>query len=174
MHNGRMCTRVWGLVAGGLAALLGTGCVTSGSGDGFGNSPAELARKAQILAEPQGNYFVGRRYHIDRTRFWGYVRRPRQSWKTSKLVVMNEAYKRVPDRLPELPAGTALRFSYDHNYEYKLYGRYSGRKVYDPNANLFLPEFMLTGYELLDPEPGWLFEPRERNDPSQLPFLPRQ
>lgn len=31
------------------------------------------ARNAEIAREPRGNYFVGRRYHVPATRFWGYL-----------------------------------------------------------------------------------------------------
>ncbi|MFR4418039.1 MAG: hypothetical protein ACLT8E_12070 [Akkermansia sp.] len=34
------------------------------------------ARNAEIAREPRGNYFVGRRYHVPATRFWGYLRQP--------------------------------------------------------------------------------------------------
>ena len=44
------------------------------------------ARNAEIAREPRGNYFVGRRYHVPATRFWGYLRQPGQTWRTAQLV----------------------------------------------------------------------------------------
>lgn len=171
-----MCERVRMILLAGIAAALVAGCETtrrSTSNAGPGTSPAELARRSQILAEPRGDYYIGRRYHIDRTKFWGYLRRPGQQWWDSKLVMMNESRKRTPDRLPEYEYGGGRQHAYDHNYEYRITGRYSGKKVYDPNSNLFLPEFILTGYTLMSAEPGWLFRPNETdNDPSVLPFVP--
>lgn len=49
------------------------------------------ARNAEIAREPRGNYFVGRRYHVPATRFWGYLRQPGQTWRTAQLVIMDEA-----------------------------------------------------------------------------------
>ena len=64
----------------------------------------------------------------------------------------------VSDRLPE--AGGSKSYGFDQNYEYKIYGRYTGRTLYEPNSNQFLPEFLLTNYEVLDTNPGWLFSPQ--------------
>lgn len=126
------------------------------------------ARRAEIAAESAGDYFIGRRFHIDRTHFWGYVRRPRESWDTSKLVIMNEKVKATPDRLPEGPSVSNDSFGYDHNYEYKLKGYYSGRRIYDPNSDLKLLEFVLQDYQLIKPKAGWLFKPNEKFNGSTL------
>jgi hypothetical protein len=64
-------------------------------------------------------------------------------------------------------------YGYDNNYEYKIRGNYTGRQVYEPNSNQFLPEFMLTGYELLDRQPGWLFRPDDRYDRYRITLVPR-
>ena len=177
----RMLERVWICwIAVCCIGLGSVGCETTNRGGtryakkapGGGNSPLERARAEQIAAEPRGNYYIGRRFHVERTRFWGYLRRPGEPWQSARLVMMNEDYRYVPDRLPEIPEGGGRRFAYDHNYEYKIYGSYSGREVYDPNANLFLPEFVLKNHELINPIPGWLFEPNERYDGKTLPWVP--
>ena len=126
------------------------------------------ARKMQIASEEPGSHYIGRRFHIDRTHFWGYLRKPRQDWDTSRLVVLNEKMVRAPDRLPEAPSGSGPAFGCDHNQEYKLWGFYTGRRIYDPNSNLMLPEFMLQRYELRNASPGWLFTPKERFNGAQL------
>ncbi|MEZ0387421.1 MAG: hypothetical protein ACAI34_10165 [Verrucomicrobium sp.] len=126
------------------------------------------ARRAAIMAEPRGDYFIARRYYIERTQFWGYIRRPGQTWDDSRLVVINENQKNAPDRLPEMPADGGNAHGYDHNREYRMWGRFTGQKIYDPNSDLFLPEFLLTNYELVNPSPGWLFNPKERYDSKHL------
>ncbi len=126
------------------------------------------ARNAAIAAEPPGDYYIGRRFHLDRTHFWGYVRKPRQPWEQSKLVIMNERSTRQPDRLPESPAGTGNAFGFDHNQEYRLWGSYTGRRIYDPNSDLMLAEFQLTRWQLINPAPGWLFKPGEKFNGYQL------
>ncbi|MEM0898050.1 MAG: hypothetical protein AAGJ79_14330 [Verrucomicrobiota bacterium] len=150
-----------------IAVLSGAlvGCTTTS----VGNSAAEQARASAIAAEPPGNYYIGRRYVTERTRFWGYLRKPGQPWSEAKLVVMNEALKRVPDRLPESPIPGNQWFTYDHNFEYRVTGRFSGESVYDPNSNAFLPEFLPTNFELISESPGWLFQPGEGYDSKQLP-----
>ncbi len=134
------------------------------------DSNSIAARKAQIANEPRGNFFYGRRYVVKKTRFWGYLRKPGQPATSAKLVIFNETRKHNPDRLPEV--GPGKNYGFDNNYEYKIYGRYTGRKLYEPNSNQFLPEFLLTNYELLDTNPGWLFRPNEKYSPSRITLLP--
>jgi len=84
---------------------------------------------------------------------------------------MNESLKRTPDRLPENgPVGK--RYGFDNNFEYKIYGYYTGDKVYEVNSNQFLPEFKLTGYELVNPTPGWLFSPKDHYSPVSFTLKP--
>ena len=125
-------------------------------------------RRLMIAGEPRGDWFIGRRYFIERTQFWGYIRRPGQSWDDARLVMINESQKRVPDRLPEMPMDGSPAHGFDHNREYRMWGHFTGRKVYDPNSDLFLPEFMLTNWEVQNESPGWLFHPKERYDGQHL------
>src|SRR5436190_2618259 len=99
-------------------------CESSGGGGDYGdNGPAVQARNAGILAEPRGDWFIGRRYYVKAVRFWGYVRRPGELWDSAKLVVMDENHGiSQPDRLPEIPAGGGNAHGYDHNYEYRIWG----------------------------------------------------
>jgi hypothetical protein len=141
-------------------------------GTGNMGGPAKEVRDAKISSEPTGDFYYGRRYFVHKTRFWGYLRKPREPWSRAKLVVFNESRKTNPDRLPELgPPGQ--RYAFDQNYEYRIRGHYTGREVYEPNSNQFLPEFMLTGYELVDRSPGWLFRPDDRYDPMRITVYPR-
>ena len=122
------------------------------------------ARASQISAEPTGSYFIGRRFVLEERKFWGYLRRPRQDWSKAQLVIMSEKITRVPDRLPEAPSGGALSHGYDDNYEYRIWGTFSGRKLYDPNSDMILPEFVSERFELVTKSPGWLFHPTEVRD----------
>ena len=150
-----------------LSSLLLSACQTTG-GSG-GGDPMQLEyRRLSIASEPQGSYFVGRRFHVPNTHFWGYLRRPGESWDNSKLVVVNEKFMKQPDRFPEIPSGDGHAYGNDHNREYRIWGYYSGRKAYDPNTNLFLPEFLLQRYEIKTESPGWLFRPNEKFDGKHL------
>lgn len=146
--------------------LLLSSCQTGGL------SPAQQQqveyRRMAVAAEPRGDYYIGRRFHIDKTHFWGYVRRPGQGWDQSRLVVVSERLARQPDRFPEMPEGDTPAYGYDHNTEYRLWGYFSGRKVYDPNSNMILPEFVLQRHEVKDTSPGWLFRPDEKFDGARL------
>jgi len=145
-----------------------------GSMPGRGNlgGPTVEERNARIASEPTGDFYYGRRYFVEKTRFWGYLREPRQPWSRAKLVVMREDRMRTPDRFPENgPAGK--RYAHDSNSEYRIRGYYTGNQVYDPNSNQFLPEFMLTGHDLLDSQPGWLFRPDDRYDRYRITMMPR-
>ncbi len=138
------------------------------------NPQALIDRNQRILQEQPGNYYVGRRVAVERTRFWGYVREPRQMWDSAKLVMMNERQKLTPDRLPEAPRDGQKGFQYDNNFEYILRGRYTGNKIYDPNSNKILPEFLLQDYKLSNDTAGFLFHPREKRDYLGCPVPPRR
>jgi hypothetical protein len=130
-----------------LGALFFAGCETVPQG--IQQAKIEMARK--IAGEPTGNYFIGRRYYKPDFKFWGYVRRPGQPWGSAVLVMLNEREKLAPDR-------AELRFGYDNNYEYKLYGYFSGDKVYEPASNGVYPEFVLKNYELISTNPPPIFK----------------
>jgi hypothetical protein len=150
-----------------------TSCETSRPSYGQANmgGPSEDLRNAQIAGEQTGPFYIGRRYHVNRTWFWGYLRKPRESWSKARLVVFNQSQKRAPDFLPqEGPPGA--RYAYDQNYQYRIWGRYTGRTVYEPNSNQFLPEFLLTDAKLIDANPGWLFHPSDHYDPYRITLLP--
>ena len=149
-----------------LLSLLITGCETTGLSPQ--QAMAVEARHRQIAMEPRGDYYIGRRYYIDHTHLWGYLRRPGEGWESSKLVIMNERYQKIPYRLPEQPTDGGYAYGDDHNTEYNIWGRYTGRKVFDPNSNLVLPEFELRRWEIRNESPGWLFKPNERYNGSQL------
>jgi hypothetical protein len=116
-----------------------------------GIQQARLAMAQSISNEPIGDYYIGRRYFKPDFKFWGYVRRPGQPWSTAQLVMLNEKQKLTPDR-------ERLNFGSDNNYEYKLYGYFSGDKVYEPASNGIYPEFVLKGYELISTSPPPIFK----------------
>lgn len=130
-----------------LAALVLASCTTPLP---EGIQQARLENAQRIQAEPPGDYFIGRRYYKPDFKFWGYIRRPGQPWTTSQLVMLNEKQKIAPDR-------EQVNFGSDDNYEYRLYGNFSGDKVYEPASNSVYPEFVLRRYELVSPNPTPIF-----------------
>jgi len=132
-------------------AFLVGGCATHSQGihsSRGGSSAAALA--ASIQSEAPGDYYIGRRYYKRDFKFWGYVRRPGQPWSTAQLVMMNETQKLSPDRERE-------QFGFDHGYEYRLIGNFSGEKVYEPASNGIYPEFVLKNYQLSTTNPPPIF-----------------
>lgn len=144
-----------------ILALLFPSCRSTGE------SPALAARLAAIRAEPAGDYWIGRRYFVTgpqgTTRFWGYVRRPGQAWEKAKLVIIDESIRKTPDRLPAAPEHGPAH-GYDQNYEYRIAGHFPGHECYDPNSDLVLPVFRATHFELITPQPGFLFTPSDAQD----------
>jgi hypothetical protein len=138
-----------------LSAVLLSGCETMPQG--IQQARVEMAQ--HIAAEPAGDYFTGRRYYKADFKFWGYVRRPGQPWTAAQLVMLNEKEKLAPDR-------ERLEFGSDNNYEYKLYGSFSGQTVYEPASNGFYPEFILKGYELISTNPGPIFRSQIQGRPT--------
>jgi hypothetical protein len=116
-----------------------------------GIQQARFTMSQRIQSEPPGDYFIGRRYFKPDYHFWGYVRRPGQPWSTAQLVMLNENQKLAPDR-------EQLNFGFDNGYEYRLYGSFSGDKVYEPASNGVYPEFLLKGYELISTNPVPIFK----------------
>jgi len=158
-----------------VAALFLSSCGTPRRYRTFGppnmGGPPTETRQAQIASEATGSFFYGRRYFVNKTRFWGYLRKPREPWSKAKLVIFREDKMRNPDRLPENgPYGQ--RYGFDQNYEYRLHGYYTGETDYEPNSDQLLPEFMLTGYDLLNRQPGWLFTPEDHYDSHRITLLP--
>jgi len=162
----------WALLSG-LCYFL---CQCAGSSGGKGGppnmgGPTQEERNIAIANESTGDFFYGRRYYVEKTRFWGYLRQPRQPASRSKLVMFEESNKRAPDRLPE--NGTpGARYGFDNNYEYKIRGNYTGQEAYDPNSNQFLPVFRLTGYDAVNRNPGWLFSPADHYNPISVSLTP--
>ena len=76
------------------------------------------------------------------------------------MVMLNENQKLAPDR--ELG-----KLGSDNNYEYKLYGGFSGDKVYEPASNGIYPEFVLKGYELKTVSPAKIFKTPGATDPQR-------
>ena len=130
-----------------------------------GIQAAKVAMAQNYAAETPGDYFIGRRYYKPDFKFWGYIRRPGQPWSESQLVMLNEKQKLAPDR-------EKLDFGSDNNYEYKLYGSFSGDKVYEPASNGIYPEFVLKGYELISTTPTPIFKSQmSGRSPTDLRYV---
>ncbi len=135
-----------------LILLLLPGCQTTGDGIHDSN---RAALQQSIGAETPGDYWVGRRHYKEQYYYWGYVRRPGKPWSTAQLVMLNEQRTLAPDKV-------AGKIGVDNNHEYRLYGSFSGEKVYEPSSNSFYPEFILQRYELVNQSPPPIFGPSEK------------
>jgi hypothetical protein len=153
-----MQTRVLALCA--LAPVLFTACQTTGGYSSSSSSASRAAMAAAIAAEPPGDYYIGRRYYKQEYKFWGFVRSARQPWSTAKLVMLNEQEVLAPDRAQN-------KIGSDNNYEYKLYGRFTGETVYEPASNGMYPEFALKKYELLSVSPPNIYRQAGATDPTR-------
>lgn len=143
-----------------FVAALFLGACAGPTTNGIQSSRRE-ATAARIAAEVPGDYWIGRRYYKPQFKVWGYVRRPGQPWSTSKLIMMNEQQKLAPDR-------QANKLGSDNNYEYKLYGTFSGETVYEPASNGMYPEFVLKNYELVSTTPPPIFKSQLGGGPSRV------
>ena len=156
--------------------LFFTGCVLvllmSGCHSMVKDCRAVAQREAEISKEAKGDYYIGRRYYVPLTRFWGYLRRPGESWRTATLVIMDEKQVRTPDRGFEPPVKGAV-FGRDDNVEYYVHGRYTGEKAYDPSTNQVLPVFLATKYEVRNNKPGFLFTPSEEKRDDYMTLMLR-
>jgi hypothetical protein len=130
-----------------LFLLLLAGCATSPQTAPLMVSSATVQ---QIAAEPVGDFYIGRRVFAPPFAIWGYVRSPRQSWQTARLVILNEKFQFAPDRARN-------QLGSDNGSEYRLYGYFSGDEIYDASSGRFCPEFVLRRAELIsaNPDPIW-------------------
>jgi hypothetical protein len=135
------------LFTGLISAFVLAGCETAPQGI----QAAKLQAAQQIAAETPGDYFIGRRYYKPDFKFWGYIRRPGEPWSSAQMVMLNEKQKLAPDR-------EQREFGFDNNYEYKLFGYFSGERVYEPASNTIYPEFILKGYQLISTNPVPIFK----------------
>lgn len=113
---------------------------------------------ARVAAEPYGSYYIGRRFYKVDYHMWGWVKKPRAPWKSAQLVMMNEQQQLAPDRAQN-------RIGCDNNYEYRLYGHFSGEKVYEPASDTFYPEFVLKKAVLLNVAPPLIYSDDRWVDP---------
>ena len=116
----------------GVCLLLVLAC-----GEGFGQIGS------RYVSEQPGESFLGRRAFNPHNRVWGYVWRLRESPRTARLVMLNETRRLAPDRAID-------QFGVDDHCLYRLYGRFTSDRVYEPNTDRVYPEFLLAGYALLD------------------------
>lgn len=143
-----------------VIALSLSSCATT---SGPGEAPSGTSRTVMLDAiakEPKGAYYVGRRYYKVDYKFWGYIRESGKPWSTAKMVMMNENSKLAPDR-EQGALGT------DNNYEYKLFGSFTGDSVYEPASNHEYPEFKLKGYELLSTSPAPIYHEVGATNPER-------
>lgn len=143
-----------------LAAIILPGCDTMDP-----DAPARAQMNAAIAQEQPGNYYIGRRFYKKDYKMWGWVRQPGQPWTSAKLVMFNEQKVLAPDR----QQGT---LGVDNNYEYKLFGYYSGDTVYEPASDGFYPEFVLTGYEVKSTDNPSIYKWKQEEDPTVRILLP--
>ncbi|MEY5026645.1 MAG: hypothetical protein RLZZ244_2173 [Verrucomicrobiota bacterium] len=158
-----MISRVLPLLA---LALLGcaTGCQTTRS-TASAQRMARIRMQSEIPLEPKGDYFIARRYYKVDYKVWGYIRKPRESWSDARLVMLNENQTLAPDR-------AAHAIGSDNGYEYKVYGKFSGQRIYEPASNEFYPEFLLSKMELRSTSPAPIFENPKALDPESRFFPP--
>jgi hypothetical protein len=105
---------------------------------------------AAVAGEKPGDYYVGRRFYKVDYKVWGWVKKPGEPWKSAQLVMLNEQRKLAPDR-EKNDIGS------DNDYEYRLSGRFSGEKVYEPASDRFYPEFVLSGATVISTNPPLIF-----------------
>ena len=146
-----------------LLALLPLVCtlvIFSGCATADPQGASRTAMLAEIKGEPPGSYYIGRRYYKVDYKFWGWVRKSGEPWSAAVMVMLNENTKLAPDR--ELG-----KIGSDNNYEYKIFGDFSGQRVYEPASNGFYPEFVLKGYELKSVSPGNIYKAAGATNPER-------
>lgn len=141
------------------AALLGSFFLSSCATIVNQSTSDRSAISAAIQKETPGHYYIGRRFYKTDYHMWGWVKEPGQPWKKAQLVMFNEQKTLAPDRQKN-------QIGFDNNYEYHLYGSYSGQRVYEPASDAFYPEFILTKAVLVNTTPPLIFPDNRWIDPK--------
>lgn len=123
------------------------------------NATDRAAVDRAVASEPPGPYFVGYRFYKTDYHMWGWVKKPGEPWKDSRLVMFNEQKKTAPDR-------EKLSIGSDNNTIYRLTGSFSGQKIYEPASDSFYPEFVLTGATVMTTNPPLIFPDNRWTNPA--------
>ncbi len=142
-----------------LFSLLGTIFLTGCETTLYQSREDRAAIDAALTQETSGHYYVGRRFYKVDYHMWGWVKEPGEPWKKAKLVMFNEQKTLAPDR-------SKRSIGSDNNYEYHLYGTFSGEKVYEPASDSFYPEFILNKAVLVNTHPPLIFPDDRWIDPK--------
>ncbi len=161
---GKRANKNWGGLAG-MTACLCVLLFTSGCTTVDPDAGARASMNAAIQGEAPGDYFIGRRMYKQDYKMWGWVREPGKPWKSAKLVMMNEQVKLAPDR-------EAGKLGSDNNYEYRLFGNFSGGMVYEPASDSFYPEFILKGWEVKSTAPARIYSTKRQEEPAVRILVP--
>ena len=149
-----------------LWALLLTGCQNTSSTTARNGLQVSSEAAQRAKAEQPGDYFIGRRLVGQPFYFWGYVKKTTESWDRAKLVMLNEKLALAPDRARHAIGS-------DNNFEYRLYGYFSGDHVYEASSGRFFPEFVLKKAELIDSKPPAIFPPNNVAEQKMFANWPR-
>jgi hypothetical protein len=122
---------------------------------------------AAIAQESPGDYYIGRRFYKVDYHMWGWIKKPGESWKKARLVMLNEQQQLAPDRLQH-------QIGSDNNCEYRLYGTFTGDQVYEPASDSFYPEFHLKKAVLIKKNPPLIFPDKRWINPKIRLLAPPQ
>ncbi|MEO0453163.1 MAG: hypothetical protein AAFY98_03375 [Verrucomicrobiota bacterium] len=111
----------------------------------------------QTFGDTTGQAYLGHRSVVDRYAGWGWIKKEDSVWKRAQWAVIEE----IPRKMP-IPGRFLGNPNQDDNYQYKLYGEWANYKAYEPNYDVYVPVFQLTGFELIGKrsKPGGLRPPR--------------
>jgi len=124
----------------------------------YQNANDRAAIDRAVSAEQPGGYFIGYRFYKSDYHMWGWVKKPGQPWKDSKLVMFNEQKTLAPDRARN-------SIGSDNNTLYRLDGYFSGQSVYEPASDATYPEFVLTKATVMTTNPPLIFPDNRWTNP---------
>ncbi len=132
------------------------------------------------VAPAQKDYFIGHRYYNADECGWGWIKKPNEPWSAARWTALKESpFSGSPQTVA--PSRSLGSKGADHNFEYKLYGRYADYMAYDPHQNELLPVFIIEGYESLglakplkrNPGPsGRVTPPKKKSNPAPAQNTP--
>jgi hypothetical protein len=94
----------------------------------------------------EGEVWIGHRAVIERYAGWGWIKREREPWSRARWVMLEEepGQRMAPGRFHSRP-------TLDDNTQYRIFGQFADYKGYEPNLDVFVDVFRITGWETIGP-----------------------
>ena len=91
-----------------------------------------------------GEVYIGQRLVTEKHAGWGWIKPERMNWRSARWVMLKETPGVI--HIPSRYTGDTHT---DNGMQYRLYGYFAPYLGYEPNIDVYVPVFVLKGFELI-------------------------